>query len=65
MRRIKSAGVVMEYVERSLSEIRTIDNEGITFNDGESIVFKACIGRKYNSETCVAESGYMCYAAIF
>lgn len=45
----------MEYVERSFSEIRIIDNEGITFNDGESIVFKACIGRKYNSETCVAE----------
>lgn len=45
----------MEYVERSFSEIRTIDNEGITFNDGEMIAFKDCIGRKYNSETCVAE----------
>ena len=55
----------MEYVERSFSEIRMIDNEGITFNDGEIIAFKDCIGRKYNSETCVAESGYMCYAAIF
>ena len=48
-------GVVMEYVERSFSEIRTIDNEGITFNDGEMIAFKDCIGRKYNSQTCVAE----------
>lgn len=45
----------MEYIERSFSEIRMIDNEGITFNDGEMIVFKDCIGRKYNSETCVAE----------
>ena len=45
----------MEYVERSFSEIRTIDNEGITFNDGEMIAFKDCIGRKYNSKTCVAE----------
>ena len=45
----------MEYVERSFSEIRMIDNKGITFNDGEIIAFKDCIGRKYNSEACVAE----------
>lgn len=48
-------GDVMNYVERRFSEIRMIDNEGITFNDGEMIVFKDCIGRKYNSKTCVAE----------
>ncbi len=45
----------MEYIERSFSQIKKIDNEGITFNDGEMIAFKNCIGRKYNSETCVAE----------
>ena len=48
-------GDIMEYVEKNFSEIRMIDNEGITFNDGETITFKDCIGRKYNSETCVAE----------
>ena len=45
----------MKYVKRSFSEIRRIDNEGITFNDGEIIAFKDCIRGKYNSETCVAE----------
>lgn len=55
----------MEYVERSFSEIRMIDNEGVTFNDGEIIVFKACIGRKYNSETCVAERNICAMPSYF
>ena len=45
----------MKYLEKSFSEIKDIDSNGITFIDGDIIVFKDCIKQRYNSETCVAE----------
>ena len=41
--------------EKSFSEIKKIDKNGITFTNGESIVFKACIKQDCNSKTCIAE----------
>lgn len=45
----------MESLERSFSEIKQIDRNGITFISGETIVFRECVKQRYNSETCVAE----------
>lgn len=45
----------MEYLEKDYSEIMVTDKRGIMFKNGDKIVFDDCIGRRYNSETCVAE----------
>jgi len=45
----------MKYLEKSFSEIKDIDSNGIIFTSGETIIFKDCIKQRYNSETCIAE----------
>ena len=45
----------MEYFENSYFDIRAVDEDGITFVNGDKIIFAACIGKRYNSATCVAE----------
>lgn len=45
----------MEYLEKNYFEIEAIDKKGITFKNRDRIVFMDCIGKRYNSETCVAE----------
>ena len=45
----------MEYIEKRYLDIKDVDKTGITFKNGEKIIFKECIKQRYNSETCVAE----------
>ena len=45
----------MEYIEKRYLDIEDVDKTGITFKNGEKIIFKECIKQRYNSETCVAE----------
>ena len=45
----------MEYIEKSYSEIREMNREGIAFTTGQNIIFGDCIKQRYDSETCVAE----------
>lgn len=45
----------MEYIEKNYSQINEINKEGITFTDGQRIVFGDCVKGRYNSEKCVAE----------
>lgn len=44
----------MKCKERHYSEIKAVDRNGITFEDGTEILFSECAGL-YDSETCVAE----------
>ncbi len=45
----------MNHLEKNYSDIEKINEMGITFNNGNKIIFKDCIGNRYNSETCIAE----------
>ena len=45
----------MEYLEKTYFDIRAVDEDGITFVNGDEIVFVDCIGKRYHSATCVAE----------
>lgn len=45
----------MEYLEKTYLDIKSVDEKGITFVSGDKIVFDDCIGKDYNSTTCVAE----------
>lgn len=41
--------------EKSFYEIKEINQNGITFINGERIVFQACIRQGSNGKTCIAE----------
>lgn len=43
----------MMYKERHYSEVKTVEQSGIIFDDGSQIRFQDCVGL-YGSETCVA-----------
>ena len=45
----------MECLEKSFFEIKDIDKNGITFINGEAIVFKDCVKQRYKSNICIAE----------
>lgn len=45
----------MEYFEKNYFDIRTVDENGIFFVNEDKIIFADCIGKRYDSETCVAE----------
>lgn len=45
----------MEYIKKNYSDIVAVDKYGITFKNGDKIIFADCIGNRYNSTTCVAE----------
>ena len=43
------------YIEKNYSDIQYVDKNGITFKNGDKIIFADCIGKFCNSATCVAE----------
>ncbi len=45
----------MEYIKKDYSDIQSVGKDGITFTNGDKIVFAACIGKRYNSAICIAE----------
>lgn len=45
----------MKYKEINYSEIETLDKAGMTLKNGDKILFKDCIGNRYDSIKCVAE----------
>ncbi len=55
----------MEYLIMSFSDIKSIDKEGIHFKNGDSISFAECIGKRYNSSTCVAERDILALPPYF
>lgn len=48
----------MEYLEKNYTDIKLIDEIGIKFINGDKILFLDCIGKRYNSKTCVAERDF-------
>lgn len=48
-------GVKSEMLTKKYRDIRAVDEEGITFVDGDMIVFRECIRKRYDSSTCIAE----------
>ncbi len=55
----------MQYLVKKYSEIKTIDSKGIIFIDGSEIFFADCTGKRYDSETCVAERNIEATPAYF
>ncbi len=55
----------MEYLIISFSDIHSIDKRGIHFKNGNSISFAECIGKRYNSSTCVAERDILALPPYF
>lgn len=55
----------MEYLIMSFSEIKSFDKKGIHFKNGDSISFAECIGKRYNSSTCVAERDILAIPPYF
>ena len=45
----------MDLIEENYSNIKNIDNIGIVFADGKSIVFSECLHQRYDSDTYVAD----------
>ena len=45
----------MDYLEKSFSEVKAIDKNGIAFMDGTEIAFGECMNWRHNRGTCVAE----------